>query len=127
MALPSSQMQYMLRKHNTSQHQMENQGSHHNATLYKIHEESPVPHHTNRTEVEEPVSTQQDKSKQTEVTPNPTPAFTQGKKQIPVINMEDFEVVDMNDKLNLLTSAINKINTTFHLKFEELTQTFQGM
>ena len=57
--------------------------------------------------------------------PSPTPAPIPGEKQIPVINMEDFEVVDMNDKLNLLMSAINKINTTFHLKFEELTQTFQ--
>ena len=40
--------------------------------------------------------------------------------EIPVINMEDFEVVDTNDKLNLLMAAINKINTNFHYKFDAL-------
>ena len=49
MALSSSQSQtqYMLRKRNPSQHQMENQGSHHNTGLYKIQEENSVMHHTN--------------------------------------------------------------------------------
>ena len=38
--------------------------------------------------------------------------------EVPVVTMEDFEVVDVNDKLNLLMSAINKINTSLHLKME---------
>ena len=38
-----------------------------------------------------------------------------------VIKMSDFEVVDdINDKLNLLMVAINKVNTNFHFKWEEL-------
>ena len=37
-----------------------------------------------------------------------------------VTNVEDFEVVDVGDKLNLLMSEINKVNTTFHYKFTEL-------
>ena len=39
---------------------------------------------------------------------------------IPIVPMADFQVVDVNDKLNLLMSAINKVNTTFHYKFDEL-------
>ena len=42
------------------------------------------------------------------------------KPEIPVVEMRDFEVVDMNDKLNLLMSAINKINTNFHYKIESV-------
>ena len=43
--------------------------------------------------------------------------------EIPVVSMEDFKVVDMNDKLNLLMASINKINTNFHHhKFESLTK-----
>ena len=42
------------------------------------------------------------------------------KPEVPVVNMKDFEIVDMNDKMNLLMSAINKINTTFHHKFEAM-------
>ena len=34
-------------------------------------------------------------------------------REIPVINMKDFEEVDVGDKLNLLMAAINKINTNF--------------
>ena len=34
--------------------------------------------------------------------------------EVPVIRMEDFQQVDMNEKLDLLMSAINKINTNFH-------------
>ena len=41
-------------------------------------------------------------------------------KELAIISMSDFEVVNMDDKLNLLMSAINKINTTFHHKFESL-------
>ena len=40
--------------------------------------------------------------------------------EVPVVSMSDFEVVDINDKLNLLMSGINKINTNFHHKFENL-------
>ena len=40
--------------------------------------------------------------------------------EVPVVSMVDFEVVDVNDKLNLLMAAINKINTNFHYKFEDL-------
>ena len=36
--------------------------------------------------------------------------------------MSDFQQVDMNEKLDLLMSAINKINTNFHIKFEELNE-----
>ena len=42
--------------------------------------------------------------------------------EIPVINMEDFRKVDVNDKLDLLMAAINKINTNFHYKFQVLTE-----
>ena len=41
-------------------------------------------------------------------------------KEVPVVNMEDFEIVNMDDKLNLLMPAINKINTNFHHKFEAM-------
>ena len=41
-------------------------------------------------------------------------------KEIPVIKMNDFEAVGMDEKLNLLMVAINKINTMFHHKFEDL-------
>ena len=55
----------------------------------------------------------------TEVLPVPGPP-KDPPKEVPVVNMADFEVVDIEDKLNLLMSAINKINTTFHHKFESL-------
>ena len=51
---------------------------------------------------------------------------SKGEVVIPVVEMSDFEVVDMDDKLNLLMSAINKINTSFHLKFETLTKQIVG-
>ena len=41
--------------------------------------------------------------------------------------MGDFEVVDMNDKLNLLMFAINKINTTFHHRFKVLNRQIAGV
>ena len=41
-------------------------------------------------------------------------------EEIPVISMRDFQQVDMNEKLDLLMSAINKINMNFHHKFEDL-------
>ena len=41
-------------------------------------------------------------------------------KEMPIIAMGDFEAVDMNEKLNLLMVAINKMNTNFHHKFKEL-------
>ena len=60
---------------------------------------------------------------------NPETDTVEGKKpkeveeeieEIPVIEMKDFAVVDMDEKLNLIMVAINKINTSFHHKFEEL-------
>ena len=42
--------------------------------------------------------------------------------EIPVVTMSEFETIDMDNKLNLLMSAINKVNTNFHLKFESLEQ-----
>ena len=42
------------------------------------------------------------------------------KQEVPVIAMTDFSAVNMEEKLNLLMVAINKINTNFHHKFEEL-------
>ena len=45
---------------------------------------------------------------------------TQTAEDIPVVQMEDFEIVDVKDKLNLLMSAINKINTNFHHKIDSL-------
>ena len=44
----------------------------------------------------------------------------QEQEQIEVIKMKDFTAVDSDEKLNLLMVAINKINTSFHHKFEEL-------
>ena len=41
-------------------------------------------------------------------------------KHNPIINMKDFIEVDMDEKLNLLMSAINKVNTNLHLKMENL-------
>ena len=41
-------------------------------------------------------------------------------KEIPVIHMKDFSEVDMEEKLNLLMVAINKVNTNLHLKMESL-------
>ena len=40
--------------------------------------------------------------------------------EVPVINMEDFQKVEVNNKMDLLMVAINKINTNFHHKFEDL-------
>ena len=40
--------------------------------------------------------------------------------EIPLIEMTDFETVNMDDKLNLLMSAINKVNTNFHLKIDSI-------
>ena len=52
------------------------------------------------------------------------PNSEQGKKdkeqEVPVIEIKDFTLVDMEEKLNLLMVAINKINTNFHHKFEAL-------
>ena len=45
---------------------------------------------------------------------------TGGIKDYPVVSMADFEIVNTNDKLNLLMSAVNKINTNLHLKLESL-------
>ena len=39
---------------------------------------------------------------------------------MPIIDMNYFKMVGENDKLDLLMAAINKINTTFHYKFEDL-------
>ena len=44
----------------------------------------------------------------------------QAVKDIPVIKMKDFEIVNLDDKLNLLMSAINKINTNFHIKLDSV-------
>ena len=51
-----------------------------------------------------------------------SPAKTKTLLEVPVINMEDFQKVDINDKLDLLMAAINKINTNFHYKFTELSK-----
>ena len=40
--------------------------------------------------------------------------------EVPVINMDDFKNVDNTEKLDLLMAAINKINTNFHYKFDDL-------
>ena len=45
---------------------------------------------------------------------------TQTTDDVPVISMKDFEIVDMEDKMNLLMSAINKVNTSFHLKIDSM-------
>ena len=42
------------------------------------------------------------------------------KKDCPVIQMQDFSAVNMEEKLNLLMVAINKINTNFYYKSEDL-------
>ena len=42
-------------------------------------------------------------------------------KEVPlVVDMKDFEEVDMSDKLNLLMAAINTINSNFYCKMEEV-------
>ena len=46
--------------------------------------------------------------------------------EIPVINMEHFSAVSMEDKLALLMTAINKINTNFHYKFNAFTHQLAG-
>ena len=43
------------------------------------------------------------------------------KDQSPVIDMKDFQQVDIGKKLNLLMVAINKVNTSFHLKLDGIT------
>ena len=40
--------------------------------------------------------------------------------EVPIINMEQFQQEDVGNKLDLLMSAINQINTTFHYKFSSL-------
>ena len=59
--------------------------------------------------------------------PNPaggvSPTLKENKGgEIPVVTMLDFEIVNTDDKLNLLMAAINKVNTNFHMKFESLTK-----
>ena len=112
MAQPPTQ-QYHLRKRNLSQAGINLSGDDTNSTLSVIHEE---------TQEKTPRGILGDRG-----TSDPDlPILEHTEKvslEIPVINMEDFAVVDMNDKLNLLMSAINKINTTFHLKFKELSDT----
>ena len=56
---------------------------------------------------------------------NKTTRAVQVELEVPVVNMEDFEVVDLGDKLNLLMAAINKINTNLHLKNEDLQKQIQ--
>ena len=56
-----------------------------------------------------------------EITGNSTSTGIQTElTEIPVINMQDFESVNADDKLNLLMAAINKINTNMYLKFDFL-------
>ena len=58
-----------------------------------------------------------------ESTPSPHPGSSEPDptSQVKtVINMKDFIEVNMDEKFNLLMCAINKMNTNFHLKFEEL-------
>ena len=43
-------------------------------------------------------------------------------KEKPVVKIADFSAVIMEEKLNLLIVAINKMNTNFHHKFEDLTR-----
>ena len=51
-----------------------------------------------------------------------TQKSTQTKEEIeiPIMEMHNFEIVDMNDKLNLLMAAINKVNTSFHYTLDSL-------
>ena len=42
------------------------------------------------------------------------------KEEQRVIKMDDFAAVNMEEKLNLLMVAINKINTNFHNKFKDM-------
>ena len=57
--------------------------------------------------------------------PLPQPQATE-LVEIPFVSMSDFEIVDMNDKLNLLMSAINKMNNNFHHKFDSLKDQLSG-
>ena len=57
---------------------------------------------------------------------DPAPGSVTEQPEVPIVKMTDFKVVDVDDKLNLLMSAINKINTTFHYKFESLQQKLTG-
>ena len=41
-------------------------------------------------------------------------------RDIPVMSMKYFQEVQLDDKLDLLMATINKINTNFHFKFEDL-------
>ena len=54
-------------------------------------------------------------------TPTPVPGGQVGRKpEILVVPLDNFEIIGMDDKLNLLVSAINKMNTKFHNKLDEL-------
>ena len=64
-------------------------------------------------------------SKEETEEPVPEPSNSEQEKkvkeqEVPVIEIKDFTSVDMEEKLNLLMVAINKINTNFHHKFEAL-------
>ena len=41
-------------------------------------------------------------------------------KEVPVVDMDEFQGIDMENKLNVLMLAINKMNSNFHYKFESL-------
>ena len=47
---------------------------------------------------------------------------TEEEIEIPVIKMQDFSSVNTDEKLNLIMVAINKINTNFHHKFDEMNE-----
>ena len=41
-------------------------------------------------------------------------------EEIPIVQMSEFETINMESKLNVLMAAINTMNTNFHMKFESL-------
>ena len=115
--------QYHLRKRNTSQLGT-NAGTEPSSSskqfhpLSDIHLDQPV---GSKGETDNsPGSNSASESDPESVNSTSTPKGVQKESQIPVIKMEDFEIVDMNDKLNLLMVAINKVNTSFHLKLDAL-------
>ena len=79
------------------------------------------PSDTNSTPVPSSPSHGQQNNSTTKYTPTKLSQTTQTEEaQIPVVGMHEFEVVDFGEKLNLLMSAINTINTSLHMQIADV-------
>ena len=110
MALPNSE-EYMKLRHRSVPHLEHTQ----------LHEDSPDQGKKSFSTIQEENTPKQGAAAAGSPHPQQDPRLQNiSKNPAPVVNMADFETVNIDDKLNLLMYAINKINTNFHLTFKAL-------